>query len=60
MTKSDFLDKLHDPILLGYNQKEFADYPGMHYSMVRRLINNKSKKREMQDLTPGPHESLAV
>jgi putative transposase len=29
----------------GYNQKEIADYLGMHYSTISRLIGNKSKKR---------------
>jgi DNA-directed RNA polymerase specialized sigma24 family protein len=29
----------------GYSQKEIADYLGMHYSTVSRLIKNKFKKR---------------
>jgi len=29
----------------GYTQKEIADYLGMHYSTVSRLINLKNKKR---------------
>jgi len=29
----------------GYSQREIADYLGLHYSTVSRLINNKLKKR---------------
>ncbi|MBI4681655.1 MAG: helix-turn-helix domain-containing protein [Nitrospirae bacterium] len=28
----------------GYSQKELADYLGMHYSTISRLINNKLRK----------------